>query len=152
MFGLFKRKPEEYFSDQEKQLIIAAIQQAEQRTSGEVRIFVEKHCRFMDPVMRAKEIFVALKMTETAERNGVLIYVAMKDRQLAIFGDEGIHNKVGLAFWNAEVQKMLRQFNNHHYAAGIAQIIYEVGEALIKHFPFDGKTDKNELPDEIVFG
>lgn len=152
MLGLFKRKEVDYFSADEKQLIVQAIQKAEQRTSGEVRIYVEKHCRFVDPVMRAKEIFVLLKMTETADRNGVLVYVAMKDKQLAIYGDEGIHNKVGSAFWNAEVKKMLQQFNKHNYAEGIAQIITEIGEALVTHFPYDGKVDKNELPDDIVFG
>ena len=152
MFGLFRSKPETYFSDVERQSIVAAIQHAEQRTSGEVRIFIEKRCRFVDPVMRAKELFLALKMTETAERNGVLVYVAMKDRQLAVYGDEGIHSKVGSAFWNAEVQKMLSHFNKENYAAGIVQMIYEIGEALATHFPYDGTTDKNELPDEIVFG
>lgn len=152
MLGLFKKKTVNYFSEEEKELIVQAIQKAEQRTSGEVRIYVENHCRFVDPVMRAKEIFYALKMTETAQRNAVLVYVAMKDRQLAVFGDEGIHTKVGAAFWNAEVQKMLQHFNKNNYAQGMAQMIGEVGEALVAHFPYDGTTDKNELPDEIVFG
>ena len=102
---IIQRKPVDYFSAEEKELIIQAIHKAEQRTSGEVRIYVESHCRFVDPVMRAKRVFLALKMTETAAHNGVLVYVAMKDRQLAIYGDEGIHAKVGNAFWNAEVQK-----------------------------------------------
>jgi uncharacterized membrane protein len=152
MFGLFKKKPVTYFSEQEKQSIVQAIQKAEHRTSGEVRLFVESHCRFVDPVMRAKEVFVALKMTETSARNAVLVYVAMKDRQLAIYGDEGIHAKVGDVFWNAQVQKMLQHFNKSNYAEGIAEIIRETGEALMTHFPYDEKSDKNELPDDIVFG
>ena len=152
MLGLFKRKPVNYFSEQEKELIVQAIQNAESRTSGEVRIFVERRCRFVDPVMRAREVFHGLKMDETAARNGVLVYVAMKDRQLAVYGDEGIHAKVGNTFWNAEVQKMLQQFNKNNYAAGIAQIVHEIGEALITHFPYDAAGDKNELSDDIVFG
>jgi uncharacterized membrane protein len=152
MFGLFKRKTEDFFSDAEKSQIVEAIQRAEQRTSGEVRLYVERRCRFVDPVMRAKELFVVLKMTDTAERNGVLVYVATKDRQLAVFGDEGIHTKVGSDFWNNEVGKMLKQFNRENYAAGIVQIIHDIGEALTTHFPYDGKTDKNELSDDIVFG
>ena len=152
MLGLFKKKQVTYFSEEEKQLIVQAIQKAEQRTSGEVRIYIESHCRFMDPLMRAAEVFHVLKMTETTARNGVLVYVAMKDRQLAVYGDEGIHAKVGNAFWNMQVQKMLEHFNKNNYAQGIAQIILEIGEALFTHFPYDGKTDKNELPDEIVFG
>jgi uncharacterized membrane protein len=102
--------------------------------------------------MRAQEIFLSLKMTETAQRNAVLVYIAMKDRQLAIYGDEGIHTKVGDAFWNNEVKKMLEQFNGENYTEGLVQIIYDIGEALVTHFPYDGSTDKNELPDEIVFG
>ena len=152
MFGLIKKRPTRFFSEEENQRIVAAIQEAEKRTSGEVRIFVEKRCRFVDPLMRAKEIFVSLKMTETAQRNAVLVYVAMKDRQLAIFGDEGIHAKVGNDFWNSEVKKILLQFNRDNYAEGLIQVIRDTGEALVTHFPYDGTTDKNELPDEIVFG
>lgn len=152
MLGLFKRKPVEFFSEQEKQLIVQAVQKAEQRTSGEVRIYVESHCRFVDPVMRAKEIFQDLKMYETEARNGVLVYVAMKDRQLAVYGDEGIHAKVGNAFWNAEVAKMLQEFNKTNYASGIADMILDIGEALATNFPYDAKGDSNELPDDIVFG
>jgi uncharacterized membrane protein len=152
MFGLFRTKPARYFSEEENRRIVAAIQEAERRTSGEVRVFVEKRCRFIEPLMRAQEIFLSLKMTETAQRNAVLVYIAMKDRQLAIYGDEGIHTKVGDAFWNNEVKKMLEQFNGENYAEGLVQIIFDIGEALVTHFPYDGSTDKNELPDEIVFG
>lgn len=152
MLGWFKRKPVAFFSEEEQQLIVTAIQNAEQRTSGEVRIYVESHCTYVDPVRRARELFTALKMTDTAERNAVLVYVAMKDRQLAIYGDEGIHAKVGNAFWNQEVQKMLADFNSQNYASGIAKIIGEIGEALVQHFPYNRTTDTNELPDEIVFG
>jgi uncharacterized membrane protein len=152
MFGLFKSKSTRYFSEEENQRIVAAIQKAEQRTSGEVRIYVEKRCRYVDPVLRALEIFLSLKMTETAQRNGVLIYLAMKDRQLAVYGDEGIHSKVGYTFWNEEVKTMLQHFNKENYVDGIVQIIHDIGEVLVQHFPYDGKTDKNELPDDIVFG
>lgn len=152
MLGLFKRKPVNYFSEEEKQLIVQAIQKAELRTSGEVRIFIESHCRFVDPVMRAHEVFEGLKMSATAERNGVLVYIAMKDKQLAIYGDEGIHSKVGYTFWNEEVKIMLEHFNKNNYAVGIAEIMHAIGEVLVKHFPYDAKTDKNELSDDIVFG
>ncbi len=152
MFGLFKRKPVNYFSAEEKQLIVQAIQQAELRTSGEVRIYVESHCSLVNPVLRAKEVFHSLKMTETAEQNGVLVYLAMKDRQLAVYGGEGIHIKVGHAFWESEVKKMLQHFNKEDYAKGIVEMIRQIGEALVTHFPYNAETDKNELPDDIVFG
>ena len=152
MLGLFKSKPIDYFSAEEKEIIVRAIQKAEQRTSGEVRIYVESRCSLVNPVLRAKEVFHALKMTETEARNGVLVYLAMKDKQLAVYGDEGIHTKVGNAFWNDEVKKMLQNFNKNNFASGIEEIILNIGEALKTHFPFDNKTDKNELSDDIVFG
>jgi uncharacterized membrane protein len=78
--------------------------------------------------------------------------VAIKDRQLAVFGDAGIHEKVGTAFWEAEVQKMLAAYKGAHYAEGLANMITAIGEALKEHFPYDAATDKNELSDDIVFG
>jgi uncharacterized membrane protein len=91
-------------------------------------------------------------MQKTDDRNAVLLYVAMKDRQLAVFGDEGIHEKVGNEYWNNAVQKMISNFNRENYAAGISEVIKDIGAALTKNFPFNNDTDKNELPDDIVFG
>jgi uncharacterized membrane protein len=152
MFSLFSKKAVSYFSVAEQDLIVQAIREAEISTSGEVRVYIESHCTYVDPLRRAKEIFLNLKMQETAVRNAALVYIAMKDRQLAVFGDEGIHQKVGDAFWNHEVQKMLSHFNKQDYASGIAGVVKSIGKALETHFPFDAHTDKNELPDEIVFG
>lgn len=152
MFGLFKRKPADHFSEKEKERIVQAIGSAERQTSGEVRIYIESHCPETDALARARELFGSLEMYRTAARNGVLVYLAMKDRKLAVFGDEGIHEKVGDAFWNAEVEKMLGHFNSENYTAGIVELIEAIGAALRTHFPFDEKTDTNELPDDIVFG
>lgn len=152
MLGIFRKKTEEYFSAEEKAAIVAAIQEAERRTSGEVRIYIEGRCKLVNPVHRAMEIFSNLRMHETAERNAVLVYIAMKDRQLAVYGDAGIHEKVGSDFWNSEVKQMLAQFNRQNFAEGIIQIVKDIGEALTTHFPYDAKGDKNELPDDIVFG
>lgn len=152
MFSFFKKKPPQFFSAEEQSQIVAAIQKAELRTSGEVRVYVESHCKYVDPIDRAVEIFYGLQMERTALRNGVLVYVAMKDRQLAVFGDENIYKTAGAEFWKEEVRHMLASFNKQDYALGIATVVLEIGEALEKYFPYDGVTDKNELPDEIVFG
>jgi len=146
----FSRKP--LFSEAEQQQIVAAIQAAEKRTSGEIRVFVESRCRFVDPLDRAAEVFASLRMQQTEARNGVLVYVALKDRQLALFGDKGIHEKVGEPFWNEQVKDILSHFNKANYAEGIATVVTGIGEALYRHFPYDRDTDKNELPDDIVFG
>lgn len=146
------QKPKEFFSDVEKQQLVAAIQQAERRTSGEVRIFVESRCRFVDPVDRAKELFLQLEMHKTIERNATLIYIAFEDHQLAILGDEGIHQKVGQKYWEEEVAKIIHEFRSEHIVEGICQVVTDIGEALQQFFPYDRETDKNELPDDIVFG
>jgi len=140
------------FSDQEKKRIVDAIREAEQQTSGEIRIYVESRCRFVDPLDRAAEVFAFMKMDQTSNRNAVLIYVAVKSRQLAIFGDRGIHEKVGEEFWKKEVIHILSQFQKDHHADAIVKVILDIGAVLNHHFPFDRPTDVNELPDDIVFG
>jgi uncharacterized membrane protein len=150
MFSFFKKK--DFFTAEEQQLIIGAIQNAERMTSGEVRVFVESKCSYTDAIDRAAELFFQLEMQKTDDRNAVLLYVAMKDRQLAVFGDEGIHEKVGNEYWNNAVQKMISNFNRENYAAGISEVVKDIGAALTKNFPFNNDTDKNELPDDIVFG
>ena len=147
---LFQRK--EFFTDEEKQSIVDAVRIAEQRTSGEVRVFVESHCRYVNAIDRAVEIFENLQMQRTELRNATLVYVAIRDRQLAVFGDEGIHQKVGNEYWANEVMKMIHAFNRDNIAEGIRQCVLNIGEALAMHFPYDRGTDKNELPDDIVFG
>lgn len=152
MFALLRRKPKEFFTPIQKEKILKAIEHSEHNTSGEVRVYVESHCAYVDPIDRAIEIFYTLKMESTQLKNAVLVYVAMKDKQLAIYADEGIYKKAGSSFWKEEVQKMLSHFNKAVYADGIATVVTEIGNALHTHFPFDATTDKNELPDDIVFG
>jgi uncharacterized membrane protein len=141
-----------FFSEEEKNLIVTAIREAEHQTSGEIRVYVESRCRFVDPLDRAAEVFTILKMKETAGHNAVLIYMAVKDRQLAVFGDHAIHEKVGEEFWKKEVMHMLTHFQKDHYADATAKVILDIGAALKYHFPYDRQTDINELPDDIVFG
>ncbi len=152
MLNLFRKKAANFFTAEEKEIITAGIKAAELNTSGEVRVFVESRCKFVQAVDRAEEIFGQLKMYQTEQRNAVLIYVALKDRQLAVFGDKGIHEKVGTAFWNVEVKHMIQFFNKENYAEGIATIAINIGNALAANFPYNNSTDVNELSDEIVFG
>jgi uncharacterized membrane protein len=145
-------KKKEFFSKEENEMIVAAIRDSEKQTSGEIRVFIENKCRFIDPLDRAKEIFFQLKMDNTEHRNGVLYYVALKDRQLAIFADSGIHNAVGEQYWKDVVNRILLFFNKENYAKGIQEGVLKIGKALKTHFPYESSTDKNELPDEIIFG
>lgn len=149
--SLFRKKPVDYFTQEQKDTMLDAVRSAEHATSGEVRVFVESRCKYVDPVDRAKEVFSSLKMEETRERNAVLLYVAMRDKQLALWGDQGIHDRVGDDFWKTQVREILSHFRKDNYAAGIASVVREVGTMLGHYFPhIDGA--KNELPDDIVFG
>ena len=133
-------------------MIVDAIRDQERKTSGEIRVFVESKCKYVDPVDRAREVFFKLEMDRTEDRNGVLIYIAHQHRQLAIFADEGIYQALGATYWNEEVALMLKEFTAFKFAEGIMHIIRDIGAALHLKFPYDRDTDKNELPDDIVFG
>ena len=152
MFQFFKRKATDFFTIDEKERIVNAVKKAELQTSGEVRIFIESKCRFVNPIDRAKELFDELNMYNTAERNAVLVYIAMSHRQLAVYGDVGIYQKTGAAFWNEQVKTMISHFNSSDYVEGICEVVLKIGEALQTHFPYDKVNDTNELPDDIVFG
>jgi uncharacterized membrane protein len=147
---LFGRK--QWFTPEQSSLIEKAISEAEQQTSGEIRVYIESKCAYLNSVDRAVELFEELGMMQTAERNGVLVYLAMNDHQLAVIGDKGIHEKVGAAFWEEEVQKMIAEFRSNHLAEGLVHLIYDVGQALKCHFPYTEGQDKNELPDQLIFG
>jgi uncharacterized membrane protein len=140
------------FSGDESARIVDAIRNAERQTSGEIRVFIESRCRFVDPLDRAAEIFWNLKMDHTAYRNAVLLYVAVRDHQFAIFADTAIHQQLGNEFWQAQVNLMSVHFRENHYLEAILLVINDIGSALHTYFPYDPNTDKNELPDDLVFG
>ena len=150
MFSLFKKK--EFFSAQDKAQIVEAIRLAEKETSGEIRIYVESKNPFVDAIVRAAEIFFKLKMQETDHRYAVLLYIAMDHHELALFADEGIYQKAGAEYWDAAVKNMLAQFTKDNNSNGIEQCVKQIGQTLKEKFPFIPTEDKNELPDEIVFG
>lgn len=150
MFSLFKKK--EFFSAADKAQIVDAIRMAEKETSGEIRIYVESKNAYVDAIDRAAEVFFKLKMQHTDHRNAVLLYIAMDDHQLALFADEGIYQKAGAQYWDAAVKNMLAQFTKENISNGIEQCITQIGQTLKEKFPYIPTEDRNELPDEIVFG
>jgi uncharacterized membrane protein len=150
IFSFFKKK--EFFSVADKEQIVEAIRMAEKETSGEIRIYVESKNAYVDAIDRAAEIFFKLKMQETEHRNAVLLYIAMKDQQLALYADEGIYQRAGKEYWDNAVKNMLSQFTKENISNGIEQCITQIGQTLKEKFPYIPTEDKNELPDEIVFG
>lgn len=136
-----------------QQRIVAAIKEAESNTTGEVRVYMEHHCAYVDALDRAKEIFAMLAMDKTERRNAVIVYLALTDQQFAIFGDVEIYQKAGGAdFWKAAAQKLKGHLRNNEITEGVVNCVRELGVALAQHFPYDPAIPKNELPDEIVFG
>ncbi len=150
LFPFFKKKP--FFDEAEQERIVQAIRSCERLTSGEIRVYVESKNPLVSPLDRAKEVFFGLKMEKTDLRNGVLLYMATSHKELALFGDEGIYKATGAEYWNAEVKKMLDAIKASHIVDGVVGCILDVGEALKTHFPYIPSEDKNELPDDIVFG
>jgi uncharacterized membrane protein len=127
--------------------IVAAIAEAESGTSGEIRVFVTEH-EAADALKEARTQFTRMGMEKTAERNGVLIYVAPKSQTFAVVGDAGVHAKCGENFWDATAAKMQTSFKEEKFVEGLIEGIRSVGEILGRHFPRKG-DDWNELPDSV---
>jgi uncharacterized membrane protein len=137
------------FNEEEQQLIRKAIEQAENRSSGEIRVCIEKKCS-EEVLDRAAKYFFQLNMHKTALRHGVLIYVATVDRKFAIIGDAGINQVVPADFWDTAKEDMLQHFKYGNIVEGIVTGLKIAGEQLQKYFPRQA-GDINELPDDIAF-
>ena len=136
-------------NNEEDRRIVEAIRQAERNTSGEIKVHIENHCRG-NVEERSLVVFNHLKMNETKQRNGVLIYLAVKDHKFAILGDEGINNVVEADFWNDIRDLMTSAFKEGRFADGLEQGIMRCGEKLKTYFPYQS-DDVNEIPDEISY-
>ncbi|OQX80097.1 MAG: hypothetical protein B6D61_02475 [Bacteroidetes bacterium 4484_249] len=139
-----------YFTKEEKEDITFAIKNAELDTSGEIRVHIENTCKG-DAKDQAAFIFKKLKMHKTELRNGVLFYLAVKNRKFAILGDIGINQKVPENFWDDIRDTMLDHFRDNNFVDGLVEGIAMAGKQLKEHFPYQS-DDVNELPDDISFG
>ena len=140
---------ENFFSNEQKKQITDAIGQAELNTSGEIRLHVEGRCK-LDVLDRAAYVFEKLEMHKTAQRDGVLFYLAVYDRKFAILGDAGINKLVHENFWDEIKETMLGYFKDGKFADGLSKGILMAGEQLKANFPYQS-DDVNELSDEISF-
>lgn len=143
-------KVEDFLTKDEEAQVVEAIRLAEQDTSGEIRVHLEKETT-MAPLDRAIEVFHLLKMDNTAARNGVIVYVAVKSRQFAIYGDEGINQKVADDFWNCTKDIMQKHFREGNNCQALVEGIRNAGIQLQKHFPYQN-DDTDELTNEISRG
>lgn len=143
-------KVENFLTQSEEQAVVEAIRVAEMATSGEIRVHIEKTTSIA-AFDRALEVFHLLKMNETQLKNGVLIYVAVKDKAFVICGDQGINDLVPADFWESTKEVMATHFKNDDFKQGLIDGITIAGEQLKKYFPCQD-DDKNELSNEISNG
>lgn len=142
-------KASAFFTPEQQEVIVRAIGEAEHSTSGEIRIHVETSCK-ANVLDEAAWLFKKAGMDKTADRNGVLIYLALKERSFAIIGDTGINAVVPPGFWDSIRDHMQQRFSEGRFAEGLAEGVLMAGEKLKEHFPV-ALDDVNELPDAISF-
>ena len=139
----------EFLSKLEHDQIIDAIRHAESKTSGEIRVLIQRGNLKNDPLIAARKKFHRLGMHKTGERNAVLIFVAPRVHKLAVVGDNAIHEKCGDEFWQRLVERMRTHFQNEKFSDALIEAVNEVGSVLTKHFP-QTVRDTNELPDNLI--
>lgn len=140
----------QFLTKEEEQQIVEAINKAEQKTSGEIRVHIEHHCK-KDPLERAARVFHELGMDQTKMENGVLIYIASEDHKAAIYAGKGIHEKVDDDFWSDVLNLLIKHFKKDAYEEGIEKAVYKIGEKLQELFPYHQKGELDELSNEISF-
>ncbi|MDI9338784.1 MAG: TPM domain-containing protein [Alphaproteobacteria bacterium] len=144
----FKKKS--FLNTEEVQLLKEAIETAEKSCSGEIRVFLEPKCSASSTLEQAQKHFDELKMSQTALRNGILIYIAYQEKKIAIYGDKGIHQKLGETHWQKCIDDIILHFKKEHFLNGLITTIQACGQALAHHFPYQKDTDTNELDNDII--
>jgi len=139
----------EFLSKLEHDRIIQAIRKAESKTSGEIRVLIQRGKLRSDPFVAAKKTFHRLGMHKTREHNAVLIFVAPRVHKFAVVGDDAIHSRCGDQFWQRVVEKMRTHFQNEKFSDALMEAVEEIGDALASDFPRT-REDTNELPDDLI--
>ena len=137
-----------FLSQLQQDHIVAAIREAEAKTSGEIRVFISRKA-VEDPLPVAQAHFLRMGMDKTRGRDGVLIFVAPRTRKFAVIGDAGVHARCGDAFWRDLAEEMTAYFRRAEFTSGIVHGIRKAGELLAQHFPAR-PGDQNELPDDVA--
>ena len=157
MLGRHPRWARRFFTEADLDAIAAAVREAESRTSAEIRVHIERRVahglrrRTTDAMERARQVFAALGMHRTAHRSGVLVYLAIEDRKLAIVGDEAIHTHVGDDYWTGVRDRMVERLRAGAVRGAVIGAVAEVGTTLARFFP-RRPDDVDELPDDVNLG
>lgn len=139
-----------FLNKEQEKKVIAAIAEAENNTSAEIRVHIEERCK-KDPLEQAAKVFHKLGMSQTELKNGVVIYVATEDKKAAVFGGKGINEHVDDNYWNDVLNIIISHFKEANFAEGLAKAVETVGKKLTEFFPVQA-GDVNELSDDISYG
>ncbi|UCD58854.1 MAG: TPM domain-containing protein [Candidatus Hydrogenedentota bacterium] len=141
--------PKKFLTSEESRQVAAAIEEAENRTSGEIKLVLVRHC-WTDILTKAAQMFKKLNLDKTEQRNCAMIMLVLTNREFLIYGDQGIHEKVGQEFWD-DVRDLMRvKFKEGKFGDGLCAGILRIGEKLAQFFPYQA-GDKDEISDEIAF-
>jgi uncharacterized membrane protein len=145
-----------FLSEPDFDAITRAIRTAEARTSAEIRVHLERRVprrrlfgSAPDVLSRAQHVFRRLGMHRTVERHGVLVYIAVEERRLAVVGDEGIHGRVGDRHWSHVRDLMVEILRENDPRRALERALDELGRALAQHYP-RRPDDQNELSDDVT--
>ena len=144
-------RTKEFLSKLDHERIVQTIRGAESKTSGEIRVYIQRGTLSADPLIIARKKFQRLGMHKTRERNAVLIFVAPRAHKFAVVGDKAIHEKCGEQFWQRVADEMRVHFQNQKFSHALTLAIDEIGKVLATHFPRES-ANANELPDDVVEG
>ncbi len=128
---------------------------SEQKHSGQIRFAVEANfgllplLRGVNSRARALDIFSQLRVWDTEQNNGVLIYLLLAEHRVEIVADRGINEKLDPAVWQKICHDMQQSLHQGNYAKGVSTGIHEIDAYLVAHFPSRGAR-RNELPDNPV--
>ena len=142
-------RTKEFLSKLDHDRIVQTIRGAESKTSGEIRVYIQRGTLSADPLVVARKKFQRLGMHKTRERNAVLIFVSPRVHKFAVVGDDRIHEKCGDEFWQRVVERMRTHFQNEKFSDALIEAVKEIGSVLARHFP-QTVRDTNELPDDVI--
>ena len=142
-------RTKEFLSKLEHDRVVDAIREAESKTSGEIRVYVQRGKLKTDPLIVAQKKFQGLQMHKTQARNAALIFVAPREHKFAVVGDQAIHEKCGDEFWQRVVEGMRTHFQNERFSHALIEATNEIGKLLAAHFP-KTSANINELPDDVI--
>jgi uncharacterized membrane protein len=136
-----------FLSHEEEEVVAAAIREAEERTSGEIRVAVVSR-RVWRIRHHAWRLFHRLGMDRTRDRNAVLIAVFVKRRRFMVIGDEGIHRRMSAAWWQTTADAMSASLRDGQSLEAVCDAVRRIGNALREHWPLRA-DNPDELSDRV---